>query len=73
MGVAGGLTLLVALTGHLLRERRKEVEAREAEAAAASAATESAATVSATPTASAESAVQEARPAADGANGDARG
>ena len=68
MGVAGGLTLLVALTGHLLRERRKEVEAREAQAAAVSAAT-----VSATPTASAESAVQEARSAADGANGDARG
>jgi len=35
MGAAGGLTLLVALAGHLLRKRRKELEAEEAEAAAA--------------------------------------
>ena len=35
MGVAGGLTLLVALAGHLMRERVKAAEARAEEAARA--------------------------------------
>jgi len=58
---AGGLTLLVALAGHLLRKRRKELEAEEAEAAAA-------AETAAAETASPGTAAEEARvaPTAEG-------